>query len=553
MPSPRVVFLRRLIAIALSLVVCSATSAPAAWNANGNPVCTAAGAQTAPTALPDGAGGMFVFWLDARPGATGMYAQRILGDGTIAPGWPADGVRLSGTSTTNTPCPVPDGAGGALVVWLSGADIRAQRIDANGALHAGWPADGMMILPNDLTMPHSFGAASDGAGGAYIGRVKHDSFERWTVRVTRITSDGAFVAGWPATGISLWGAFQVSFRDLKADPAGGVICGIRYQDDAGPQNFNRGRICRILPDATLQLSDDCTPYISGGLAPGGIMLVAVAPDGTGGAYGTWADAASPGGTFGQHFLSSGQDQWATPYAMVCDQTLQDGLVGVWFAALTTGPSLVAHRRLADGTLPSGWTSSGVTFKTTPNFQSYRFVAMPNELVAGWSDNSGGTYDIYASSVGRDGTISPIWTPGGTLVCAANGDQVAAFIVDDGQSGVLACWEDRRPNASVSDIYANRVLLPPPVAVGPRGSRDFGIHGAWPNPARDRIEVAFTLSGDATATLEVIDLAGRAFHRSTVAGASGRQAIVLGDVANGVYFIRLSQGSRAAVARVAVTH
>ena len=52
----------------------------------------------------DGTGGFFVVWSDGRSGDNDIYAQRILADGTIAPGWLANGNRICG------PC-VPRGAG----------------------------------------------------------------------------------------------------------------------------------------------------------------------------------------------------------------------------------------------------------------------------------------------------------------------------------------------------------------------------------------------------------------------------------------------------------
>ena len=162
----------RLLATVLILTaypVLQAVPSTAAWSPNGNPVCTAAGAQTSPTSVTDGAGGMIVTWLDARPDAPGVYAQRLLGDGTIAPGWPADGVLCSGLSTGGTPFPVPDAAGGVLVLWYSAGVISGQRVDGNGALHAGWPADAKVIAPNEQTMDHGFAAVSDGASGRRAG------------------------------------------------------------------------------------------------------------------------------------------------------------------------------------------------------------------------------------------------------------------------------------------------------------------------------------------------------------------------------------------------
>src|SRR5262245_25658312 len=68
----------------------------------------------------DGLGGVIVAWSDTRdlntPNGTSadIYAQRMLGNGTIAPGWPANGLAISRRPGYEfLPALLPDGAGGA--------------------------------------------------------------------------------------------------------------------------------------------------------------------------------------------------------------------------------------------------------------------------------------------------------------------------------------------------------------------------------------------------------------------------------------------------------
>lgn len=537
---------------------CFASPAGASWNANGNPVCTAAGAQTAPSMVADGTGGMIVVWTDARPGASGFYAQRILGDGTIAPGWPANGVLCSGTTALGPRGSMADGAGGVLIVWIGsgGGDIYAQRIDPNGAIHTGWPAGGMVVIPNDLTMPQGFGAVSDGAGGAYVTRARWGA-EVQTLRITRITADGNIASGWTQAGTSIANDSNVNLYSLKPDPTGGVVAGVMtYWDPPIGSSQRYGRVLRVSPTGSTTVSSNCTAYQSNNIVPGGITNVVAAPDGAGGVYGAWHDYDFATGThneYGQHVLSTGQTQWTTPYPVPVCNVIQDGSAGLWFPGGPMGTQrLEVHRRLADGTLPAGWTTAGVVISMSTT--AFSFAPMPTELVVGWAEGSGPTgKDIRALSVGQDGAISGGWDPGGTLVCAANGDQTYPILQADGAGAVLACWEDQRPNASVSDIYANRISLPSQVGIGPEPPVSFGILGAWPNPARDRIDVALALAGDGTATLDLIDLAGRSVHSSRVAAGAGRLTVpvALDGLANGVYFLRIAQGPRAATTRIAV--
>ncbi|HEY6866542.1 MAG TPA: hypothetical protein VI792_04750, partial [Candidatus Eisenbacteria bacterium] len=106
-------------------------------------ICRAAGAQTDPVVVSDGAGGGVMAWQDGRS-ASGddIYAQRMTKAGSIASGWPADGVAVC-----TSPGPqfdlhmVQDGQGGAILAWSDGnsdltdaAEIRAERISAAGAV-----------------------------------------------------------------------------------------------------------------------------------------------------------------------------------------------------------------------------------------------------------------------------------------------------------------------------------------------------------------------------------------------------------------------------------
>jgi hypothetical protein len=540
-----------------ALILLFPAHAAATWNLQGNAVCTAAGAQILPSAIADGAGGMIVTWLDARPGTPGIYAQRLLGDGTIAPGWPSNGVLCSGTSTTGPPGHVPDGAGGVLVVWLGGSTVYAQRIDATGAIHAGWPADGKVLVINDCTMPHGFAVVTDGAGGAYFTRA-HAHFclpNQEELRLTRITSDGNFAPGWSLDGVGLASSYTVSLDGLVPDPTGGVVCATRQHSDGPVSDYNFGSVVRVRPDATVAFAKTSPAYYSGGLSPGGIMQVAAAPDGAGGAFSTWHDSASPAsGDFGQHLGPTGTYSWSEPYVVpFSERVVQDGSLGVWLAGRPPGSSeLQVHRRLADGTLPAGWTGAGVTVTASASLQSYATAPLSTALLLCRSENgAGGNRDLFALSVEREGVITPGWNPGGTPLCTAVGDQINPFLLLDGAGGVLACWEDQRPGASAADIYAARIELPPPVGVGPAAARTFGFFAVGPDPARDRIDLTFGLGGEEPATLEMVDVAGRLLRRVALAGGSRTASLAVGDLANGVYFVRLIQATRAATTRFAV--
>ena len=85
---------------------------------------------------------------------------------------------------------------------------------------------------------------------------------------------------------------------------------------------------------------------------------------------------------------------------------------------------------------------------------------------------------------------------------------------------------------------------------------FALHGARPNPSRGALTVAFQLATEGEVRIELLDIAGRRVLEHRVDRmAPGDHMLSLaraGDVAPGMYALRLKQGERSATTRVIVT-
>ena len=137
--------------IALAVSLGRSTSALATWTPDGVAVCGACDAAFILVAQ-DGAGGAFVVW-NERLGLD-IHAQRITASGEIAAGWPQDGVLVStapGAQYLSMSRVKPDGMGGFLAAWTDGRnypsdhDVYAQRILADGSVAPGWPVNGVAV------------------------------------------------------------------------------------------------------------------------------------------------------------------------------------------------------------------------------------------------------------------------------------------------------------------------------------------------------------------------------------------------------------------------
>lgn len=142
----------RLIIASAGLIAATVSPRPssAAWPTTGLPIATGATEQHVLAAASDGSDGAFVVWRESP--ATIRRVIRIDGDGQVGAGWPANGLLLSNAATFLGA--TADGAGGLIVCFLtapapvtngSQRDFRAWRYTHDGALSPGWPAAGVLV------------------------------------------------------------------------------------------------------------------------------------------------------------------------------------------------------------------------------------------------------------------------------------------------------------------------------------------------------------------------------------------------------------------------
>lgn len=109
----------------------------AGFTTQGAVLCNAPGVQREAALAGDGAGGLFVVWRDDRSGDADVYAQHILADGTVAPGWAANGRAIAVASgAQDQPAIAPVRAGRAVIAWRDARAGSATRIYTSGLVDA---------------------------------------------------------------------------------------------------------------------------------------------------------------------------------------------------------------------------------------------------------------------------------------------------------------------------------------------------------------------------------------------------------------------------------
>ncbi len=199
-----------------------------AWPVDGLPVCTAPFNQFSPVLIGDGAGGALISWYDLRSGNRDVYADHVLANGTTDLNWPSDGLALSTEPHDQShEAIVSDGSSGAIVAWEDNRsgfdDIYAQHVLLNGTVDPGWPVDGAAVC---TAADDQFDVAlvADGAGGAVIGWEDFRTSNDEDIYAQHLRSNGAVDGGWPVNGVAVCTAPNDQYTPrMISDAAGGAI------------------------------------------------------------------------------------------------------------------------------------------------------------------------------------------------------------------------------------------------------------------------------------------------------------------------------------------
>ena len=395
----------------------------AAWPEFGRAISTAPKAQVHAAIASDGLGGAVITWQDARNDTTNLFVQHVLESGELDATWPASGRALltdrralvDANGGQILPLIVPDGTGGAIVVWqdirdnLTDFNIFAQHVLASGAVDAAWPANGRALcFIEGQQKTHVL--VSDGAGGAIVAWMdSRPGASVFDIYAQHILNSGVDDPAWPVNGLAVCNA-------------------------AGVQEFP-----------------------------------AIVEDGTGGAIVSWDDARS--GTTGfdvyaQHVLGSGKvdPAWPVNGRVLCaaggDQgrptmTLDGthGAVVAWTDSRIVGTAhIFAQHVFGSGAVDPAWPVDGRALAGVNVLES-RPLAV--------TDGGGGAIvtwqgfttqlNMYAQHVTGTGFVDPAWPVGGRALSNRKRQQTHATIVTDGSCGAVIAWQDS------FDVVAHHVL------------------------------------------------------------------------------------------------
>jgi hypothetical protein len=287
-----------------------------AWQVNGTPATTALDYQEQAGIAPDGRGGAYIAWRDWRSypatGETDIYAQHLTATGDVAAGWPATGLPIcTDPALQSNVSLLADDSGGAIIVWLDARHgdvvdsvaVYAQHVLSDGSLAPGWVTNGVRLVPGH-TNAH---VAPDQAGGFYVACSTVDqSYFDLEYIVHRFAFTGARAPGWPADGVRVCGAAddRTGLR-VASDGLGGLLL-TWFDYRPSPTHSSEIYAARVLPDGSLAPGWTADGVrVSNDTAVGNEFDPVIAPDGIGSAYVAWEWEYSLSPVLIQHLTANG--------------------------------------------------------------------------------------------------------------------------------------------------------------------------------------------------------------------------------------------------------
>lgn len=427
------------------------------WSAFNWPVSPFEGNVIDLHGIPDGSGGAILIWTDQRPNAWGIYLQRI--GPTGLPLWNPSGIPLvTGPSMISPSSIASDGAGGAIVVWqqdqIGTLDLYAQRVAPDGS--SLWASPGVPVVeqPGDQRNPQ---IVPDGAGGAII---VWEDLRAWgsnsiDLYAQRLDSLGNRLWNTQGIAVSATTANETAFQILPDGAAGIFVVWVDDRNSATTQYDVFAQ--RVGSAGTLPWGGP----VSVCAAAGDQRYLVIVPDGAGGLIAAWADQRS-GPTidqiFGQRLNSSGVPQWTTngvlvnPFGAGSLQMIADGAGGAILSCRGVFSSINAVFGIRiDSAGATPWPAGGVRLSQgdpAANIHAMLADGAGGAFVA-WGDQ--GDRDLYLQRIDGAGAL-PLGS-GGSKISTANNFQGYPILVPGSSGRVIAAWSDSRRGTNGSHLYA----------------------------------------------------------------------------------------------------
>lgn len=401
------------------------------WQRNGISVVQAPYNQNFPQLCSDGEGGVFIAWEDDRSLVqTHVYVQRYNKDGIAL--WDSNGVKAEDNGGLFIRLDTDD-KGGVVIAWSTVYNVRVQRLDSIG--HRMWGDSGIVMMDFKSSIPPGdVAVVSDGRGGAIVSWIspRSDTASTWAQRI-----DSSGKVRWTTNGVSL----------------------------SGTAKYNR-------------------------------MAIASVGDTKGGAFVTWS-TSSNSGVYLQRIDSTGKillpdTGLYVAYGGTAGNMVTDGKGGAITISGSTKPDFIFHRVSDTGIKVFG---HGVNVSTT--LQGVMEIVLSSDGESGgfivWSKIDSNELNIYGQWIDSGGTVR--YGQDGLSICNASSYQDYPVITNTGKGTAVTVWNDARHTDTTSywAIYAAKLSKNGVVSVQDRKDfqpEGFELYQNYPNPFNPQTTIRF---------------------------------------------------------------
>lgn len=471
-----------LLVLSIGLLAC-APMAHAMWGADGVRVADPANSASSPVLISGANGTAFVAWSDGRSGYnTDVRATSWGTNGLPVPGWPATGSAVTSVTCTKWDLAgAPDGAGGAFLSWSDNRCTGYRNVYVGRLLDWGvWPPTaqgmGMQISPTTGNQNASV-IIADASGGAYVAWEDQRAADT-DVYLQRVTSTTELADGWPAEGVAVSAASGVQEKPvLVLDATGGVF--VAWLDRGASSSTLR---VQRYTSAGLVSSGWPAAGVSVATSTAALRDLRMIGDGVGGVLLAWADPQAAGTRVrAQRLRSSGglASGWPNGGVALCTasgdrsalRVASDGLAGMfvaWQDQRGADADVYITRVAVNGAVPAPWLAQGLPLAAASGDQVTPDLAadVDGGTYVVWADQRDGNFDIRALRIRGDATLPAGWPLGGSVLCAASGDQTQPRVVmSAGEATVM--WFDARAGGA-AELYVGHLLPGGLVTTNPAG-------------------------------------------------------------------------------------